>query len=418
MIWHFQLSDYYVFSMTKPVLTIFYQFNPWHSSIGGIQTVVKYFLKYSASDFQVRMVGTGQPGEAIGVWQTREYGDKQIQFMPVIELADDNVRRLIPTTLKYTAALLRHDFSSDFLHFYRLEYALAAFKWSGEKSFSLQNDIRKQMDASVCQDAILWQKFPQVYFALEKWLMKQFDRIYSCHTDSVKFYQQQYPELSNRFEHLKNTVDLELFFPLSATEKEVERKKLADELNLAADTRFVLYVGRLHPQKDPLLTISAFAALKQPVHLLIAGEGELKATIQAAIDRYGIGDRVTLLGGVSPQRVSDLYRLSSVFVVSSAYEGVPIVVLESLACGTPVVGTECGEIPRILTENSGIMCRDRQPATMTSALNTILTQPEKYSPAACVDAARPYSAETVVGRVYAVMRSTWQKNIIQDFKYI
>lgn len=406
--------------MTKSVLTIFYQFNPWNSSIGGIQTVIKYFLKYAAEDFQVRMVGTGQPGDKIGVWQTRDYEGKQIQFMPVIELADDNVRRLIPTTLKYTAALLRHDFSSNFLHFYRLEYALAAFNWKGEKSFSLQNDIRKQMDASVCQNAILWQKFPQVYFALENWLMGQFDRIYSCHADSVKFYQQQYPELSDRFEHLKNTVDLELFFPLTPSEKESKREKLAIELNLATNTRFVLYVGRLHPQKDPLLLIEAFAALKQPeVHLLIAGEGELKATIQEAIDRYGIGDRVTLLGGVSLERVSDLYRLSSVFVVSSAYEGVPIVVLESLACGTPVVGTDCGEIPLILTEDSGIMCHDRQPSTMTTALNTILTQPEKYSIASCINAVRPYSAETVVSQVYATMRLTWQEqNITHDLKYI
>ena len=406
--------------MPKPVLTIFYQFNPWNSSIGGIQTVIKYFLKYAAADFEVRMVGTGQPGDRLGVWQTREYAGKQIQFMPVIELADDNVRRLIPTTLKYTAALLRYDFSADFLHFYRLEYALAAFKWSGEKSFSLQNDIRKQMDARVCQDAILWQKFPQAYFALESWLMGQFDRIYSCHTDSVQFYQQQYPQLSDRFEHLKNTVDLELFFPLTPAEKEAAREKLARELDLASSTRFVLYVGRLHPQKDPLLLIEAFAALAQPeVHLLIAGEGELKSTIEAAIEDYGISDRVTLLGGVSPERVSDLYRLSSVFVVSSAYEGVPIVVLESLACGTPVVGTECGEIPLILTEDSGIMCGDRQPETMTKALNTVLTEPEKYSVTACVKAAQPYSAETVVSRVYATMRSTWQaQNTTQDLKYI
>lgn len=406
--------------MPKPILTIFYQFNPWNSSIGGIQTVVKYFLKYAAADFQVRMVGTGEPGDELGKWQTREFAGKQVQFMPVIELADDNVRRLVPTTLRYTAALFRYDFSADFLHFYRLEYALAAFRWSGEKSFSLQNDIRKQMDAKVCKDAILWQKFPQAYFALEKWLMGQFDRIYSCHTDSVKFYQQQYPQLSDRFEHLKNTVDLELFFPLSPTAKEAERQQLARKLNLSDNTRFVLYVGRLHPQKDPLLLIQAFAALQQPeVHLLIAGEGELKSSIKAEIERCGIGDRVTLLGGVSPKRVSDLYRLSSVFVVSSAYEGVPIVVLESLACGTPVVGTDCGEIPLILTEDSGIMCRDRQPETMTRALDSILAQPEKYSVAACVDAAQPYSAETVVSQVYATMRSTWQEqSTTHELKYI
>ncbi|MEO1692656.1 MAG: glycosyltransferase, partial [Cyanobacteria bacterium J06631_6] len=171
---------------------------------------------------------------------------------------------------------------------------------------------------------------------------------------------------------------------------------------------------------DPLLLIQAFAALQQPeVHLLIAGEGELKSSIKEEIERCGIGDRVTLLGGVSPKRVSDLYRLSSVFVVSSAYEGVPIVVLESLACGTPVVGTDCGEIPLILTEDSGIMCRDRQPETMTRALDSILAQPEKYSVAACVDAAQPYSAETVVSQVYATMRSTWQEqSTTHELKYI
>lgn len=407
--------------MNRPVLTIFYQFNPWNSSIGGIQTVIKYFLKYASEDFVVRLIGTGEPGDKLGFWQIKEYLGKPIRFMPLIELADDNVRKKIPTTLKYTTALLGRDFSSDFMHFYRLEYALAALRWSGEKTFSLQNDIRKQMDSQVCNDAILWQKFPQVYFALERGLMQQFDRIYSCHTESVQFYQQQYPRLQDRFQHLKNTVDLELFFPLTPSEKELKRRELASELELAEKTRFVLYVGRLHPQKDPLLLIEAFAALKHAdVHLLIAGEGELKSEIANEIERYGIGDRVTMLGGVSPQRVSDLYRLSSVFVVSSAYEGVPIVVLEALACGTPVVGTECGEIPLILTENSGIMCQDRQPATMTEALDKILAQPEKYPLEACVSAAKPYSAETVVSEVYQEMYATWQtqKPIYNNPEYI
>lgn len=407
--------------MNRPVLTIFYQFNPWKSSIGGIQTVIKYFLKYASEDFVVRLIGTGEPEDKPGFWQIKEFSGKPIRFMPLIELADDNVRKSIPTTLKYTTALLGRDFSSDFMHFYRLEYALGAFGWSGEKTFSLQNDIRKQMDSQVCNDAILWQKFPKVYFALERALMQQFDRIYSCHTESVQFYQQQYPRLRDRFQHLKNTVDLELFFPLTPSEKESKRRELASELKLAENTRFVLYVGRLHPQKDPLLLIEAFAALKQAdVHLLIAGEGELKSEIATEIERRGIGDRATMLGGVSPQRVSELYRLSSVFVVSSAYEGVPIVVLEALACGTPVVGTDCGEIPLILTENSGIMCRDRQHTTMTEAIDTILARPEQYPPEACISAAKPYSAETVVSEVYRQMYTTWQsqKTIYNNPEYI
>ncbi|NEO61240.1 MAG: glycosyltransferase family 1 protein, partial [Moorea sp. SIO4G2] len=42
--------------MQKLILTIFYQFNPWHSSIGGIQTVIRSFIKYAPSEFEVRLV--------------------------------------------------------------------------------------------------------------------------------------------------------------------------------------------------------------------------------------------------------------------------------------------------------------------------------------------------------------------------
>ena len=407
--------------MNRPVLTIFYQFDPWNSSIGGIQTVIKYFLKYASEDFRVRVVGTGQPGDKIGCWQIKEYAGKPVQFMPLIEIADDNVRHLIPTTLKYTTALLGRNFASDFMHFYRLEYALATLRWSGEKTLSIQNDTRKQMNADACNDAILWQKFPQAYFALESLLMRQFDRVYSCHTDSLKFYQQQYPDISDRFKHLKNTVDLELFYPLQPEEKEAKRQDLARSLQLAPDTRFALCVNRLHPQKDPLLLIRAFAELQQSdVHLLIAGDGELRAVVETEIERLGLNNRVTLLGLVSPQEVAELYRLSSVFIVSSAYEGVPIVALEALACGVPVVGTECGEIPLIVTPESGVVCRDRNSQTMSDALSRVLDNPTAYPVDACIRAAKPYSAKTVVSRVYQTMRVTWeaQQPIANTTEYI
>ncbi|MEL6494477.1 MAG: glycosyltransferase family 4 protein [Cyanobacteria bacterium J06623_7] len=405
--------------MTQPILTLFYQFNPWNSSIGGIQTVIKYFLKYAADGFQVRLVGTGEPGERIGVWQTKEYEGKQIEFMPLIELADDNVRHLVPTTLKYTAALMKQNFSSDFMHFYRLEYALATFNWSGEKTLSIQNDTRKQMDASACNDAILWQKFPRIYFALESLLMRQFERVYSCHTESVEFYRHQYPQLGDRFEHLKNTVDLELFYPLEHLDKEQKRQDLAQRMGLPAQTRFALCVNRLHPQKDPLLLVQAFARLQLPnVHLLVAGDGELREVVEAEIVRLGLTSQITLLGLVTPQEVAELYRLSSVFVVSSAYEGVPIVALEALACGVPVVGTECGEIPLIVTPASGIVCRDRQPQTMAEALNRVLSQPEHFTQQACIEAAQPYSAQAVVSQVYQTMLTAFNQTSHKSPEYV
>ena len=211
----------------KPTLSIFYQFNPWSSSIGGIQTFICSFLKYAPPEFEVRLIGTGGKDTAIGKWQEKEFAGREIQFMPLIKIENDDVRHLIPTTLKYTAALLKHDFASDFMHFYRIEAALATSNWQGEKTLLVQNDIQKQMDPIAGNNAILWQKFPSVYFALEGWLIKQFDYIYSCHTQTAEFYQQRYPQLADQTNYLKNTVDEDRFYPLNFETKREQQRALA-----------------------------------------------------------------------------------------------------------------------------------------------------------------------------------------------
>ena len=397
------------YSKRKPILTIFYQFNPWYSSIGGIQTFICSFLKYAPPEFEVRLVGTVGKDSAIGIWQEKEFASRKIKFMPLIKVENDDVRHLIPTTLKYTAALFKHNFASDFMHFHRIEAALATYRWQGEKTLFLHNDIRKQMDSTAGNNAILWQKFPQVYFALESLLIKQFNYIYSCNSETAKFYQQKYPILAKYIQYLKNTVDEEIFYPLSFAEREHKRKTLAREIRLPETTRFVLFAGRLHPQKDPLLLIDAFAVLDRPnIHLLIAGAGELERELKIKIDSLGLSKRVTMLGAVPQPKLAALHQLSSVFVLSSVYEGLPLAVLEALSCGTPVVTTDSGETPEFLTTDSGIVCRARTPQIIAQALRKILQNPEEYPATACARTAKPYSAKAVVEDVYQSMYQRWE----------
>jgi glycosyltransferase involved in cell wall biosynthesis len=396
--------------MRKPILTIFYQFNPWNSTIGGIQTVIRSFIKYAPSEFEVRLVGTGEPHSPTGAWQEAEFAGRSIQFMPLIALQDDNVRSLIPTTIKYTAALLGRCFVSDFMHFHRLEPSIAALNWSGDKTLFIHNDIQKQMNAATGKNAILWQRFPVAYFALERLLIKHFTQIYSCNTESAKLYQQRYPTLADRVTFLKNTVDNEIFYPLAPKEWEEKRRALAKRLGLAEDTRFVLFAGRLHPQKDPILLVRAIAALNEPsVHLLIAGAGELAPEVRSEIDRLGLSERVTMLGAVVPEELAELHRISNAFVLSSAYEGLPVVVLEALACGTPVVTTRAGETPNLLSADSGIVCEERTPVALAEALRKVLLHPDDYPVQSCVRAAQPYGARAVVSDVYSQMLYRWQQ---------
>jgi glycosyltransferase involved in cell wall biosynthesis len=398
--------------MRKPVLTIFYQFNPWHASIGGIQTLISSFIKYSPPEIEVRLVGTGDDVNLqVGVWQQAEFAGREIGFLPLFILKNDNVRNLIPTTVKYTTALLGKCFASDFMHFHRLEPTFATRNWTGEKTLFIHNDIHTQMRTVEDKKAILWRRFPHAYFALEKWLVPQFSQIFSCNTNSAQLYKERYPRLSDRVGYIKNSYDNEIFYPLIDEEKKVLRVNFAKKLFLAEETRFIVFAGRLHPQKDPILLLRAFAALQEShIHLLIAGDGELAPQVRAEITSLGLSQKVTMLGAVPPVELANLHRLSSALVLSSAYEGLPLVVLEALACGTPIVTTDCGETPRLLTANSGIVCNQRTPECIADGLSKILKNPQDYTQDSCVRVAEPYAARTVIKDIYDQMLEKWESH--------
>lgn len=397
--------------MRKPILTILYQFNPWSPTIGGIQTIIRTFIKYAPAEFELRLVGTEEdPHLPTGKWREAELAGRVFHFMPLIRLQKDNYSNLIPTTVKYAAALLGRDFASDFMHFHRLEPTLATRYWSGDKTLFVHNDIQKQIEARSSKKANLWQQFPVGYFALERLLVGQFTQIISCNSASVEHYRQRYPNVADRVSFLKNTVDNEIFYPLTISDRAFGRRNLAKELGLPLNKRFILFAGRLHSQKDPVLLIRSIAALNDPsVHLIVVGEGDLEDEVRSEICRLKLSEQVTMLGSLNQVELAQLHRICNVLVLTSAYEGLPLVVLEALACGTPVVTTNCGETPNLLSAESGIVCKERTSVAVANALNQVLLHPENYPIEACVRSAQPYSACTVVGAVYSDMWHRWEQ---------
>ena len=397
--------------MRKPVLTIFYQFNPWNTTIGGIQTIIINFIKYAPPEFDVRLVGTGvDPKEPLGQWQETELAGRKLSFLPLILVENDDVRGLIPTTLRYTGALLKRNFASDFMHFHRIEPTLVTFKWKGDKTLVIHNDIEEQMSGSGGdKGSILWRYLPSVYFRLEKILVGQFAEILSCNSNSCQFYRDRYPEIADRITFYQNTVDPEIFYPLPSEQRATARQAFAKERNLPEDTRFLLFAGRLHPQKDPVLLIQTVAALKDPsVHLFMAGDGELLPAVQAEIERLGLSKQVTLLGTLGGEQLAEFYRICHSFVLSSVYEGLPLTVLEALACGAPVVTTDCGETPNLLTPESGVVAKERTGDAIATSLKQILDAPEAYPAEACIKVAQPSRADKVIARIYSQMLERWQ----------
>jgi glycosyltransferase involved in cell wall biosynthesis len=108
----------------------------------------------------------------------------------------------------------------------------------------------------------------------------------------------------------------------------------------------VLGAGRLTQAKDFGTLIRAFALVRRqrPARLLILGEGELRPALEALVRELGITADVALPGFVAGAVACMAH--ASVFVLSSAWEGLPTVLIEAMAVGTPVVATDCRSGPR------------------------------------------------------------------------
>ena len=118
----------------------------------------------------------------------------------------------------------------------------------------------------------------------------------------------------------------------------------------ASEDPIIVTVGRLHPQKDQETLLRAFAKVVQrrPARLLILGEGEDRAALEALAAKLGVSQRVHLPGHVFDSLAQT--KAADLFVLSSRYEGLPTVLIEALLCGLPIVSTDCEHGPREILE--------------------------------------------------------------------
>lgn len=112
----------------------------------------------------------------------------------------------------------------------------------------------------------------------------------------------------------------------------------------------ILNVGRLVPQKDQATLIRAFAVVRsrRECRLLILGEGPERDRLHALAGQLGVNDSLQMPGFVANPYA--YMRAATLFALSSAWEGLPGVLIEALACGTPVVSTDCPSGPREILE--------------------------------------------------------------------
>jgi teichuronic acid biosynthesis glycosyltransferase TuaC len=165
---------------------------------------------------------------------------------------------------------------------------------------------------------------------------------------------------------LRNGVDLERFHPR-------DRSEARAAAGLTATT--ILSVGNLLELKGHHLVIESLAALPD-VHAVIVGEGPMRAELATIADRCGVSERVRFVGNVPQAELVTFYSAADFLVLASSMEGMPNVVLESLACGTPVIATPVGGVGEILnTPAAGLVLRERSARAIAEAVTLLREAP-------------------------------------------
>lgn len=163
-----------------------------------------------------------------------------------------------------------------------------------------------------------------------------------------------------------------------------------DELTYQEDQRdpeLLLAVGRLDEIKGFPILVEACARLRDRgarFHCEIIGEGPLRQTLQRAIDANGLGSIVRLLGAMPHEEVrARLYRagvfvLPSVMTAHGNMDGIPVALMEAMACGTPVVSTTVSGIPELVDDGvSGYLVPPEDAETLADRLAKLLEEPAK-----------------------------------------
>jgi len=148
------------------------------------------------------------------------------------------------------------------------------------------------------------------------------------------------------------------------------------------DPPVILGVGRLCQQKDFETLLKAFALVrrKRMARLVILGEGEQRAFLERLAKELSIQHDVAMPGVV--KNPFPYMARAAVFVLSSVWEGLPTVLIEALALGTPIVSTDCPSGPAEILENGkwGKLVPPRDPQAMAEAILQTLEEPRKSLP--------------------------------------
>lgn len=199
---------------------------------------------------------------------------------------------------------------------------------------------------------------------------------------------------STECEVIPNGVDQTIFYPLVNEEVIQLRAKYAN-----IEQKVILMVGNLVELKGHSIIIPILQELKNSV-LVIVGEGSERDKLIELVGSMNLSSRVFFEGNKPQEQLANYFRLADVSILASSSEGWPNVLLESIACGTPVISTNVGAAAEIIGQYAGELVSSRDTDSFLHAIVETLSRP--INRLHISEHAKQFEWKTTVSKVYNI----------------
>jgi glycosyltransferase involved in cell wall biosynthesis len=376
----------------------------------GIDSFIRNLIRFAPDDIRYELIGiTTEPSaRPVGKWTECMLGEKRLRLFPVLAQPRTARRSAIPLSLRFSLKilLLRPRIQGDLLEFHRIEPSIAYMFDKRPKNAFIHQDMKQLLNPKA---DIVWRHMPFLYYKLEDILIPRLDSLFTVSEAGRADYLERFSFMKERIFYTRTFMNPEIFYPAPESRLLDDRRALRSSFGLTGEDLVCVFVGRLDQQKDPLLLVEAFslaAETNKRLHLLLIGDGVLRDKTVRLISEMGRGENCLVLGLMPPSEIAKIHRGADLFLLSSAYEGMPIALLEAMACGLPAVATAVGEVPKIIKPGiNGELVNERNPVAFARALEDVLAHLSRYRRKNSIETASAFNPQSVLEPVYRNYRN-------------